>query len=317
MNAQQQPNVHRIAANPAQSKHLETATMRLFGNLDVDFVHLRGTEVYEAHSRIPTSCIGTPIQDARRRDFTINALFYNLQTRQVEDWTGRGWQDLQAGRIVTPLADAHITLKDDPLRVLRAIRFAVRYQFALDSSLKEAAMHPTIHSALHIKVSRERVGKELEGMLSGKGARPVQALETIAQLKLAGSVFCWPSILGAGAGASSHRPSILGTGSGGTLACAAIQGTLAHQTLAVHTAAELESAPVRHLRQQGWEEALALLQLLPHVLLDSNHSATTITMCRPRFGPRLMRACCHWRSFCCPFAICSAPKCRNNNPIIA
>jgi tRNA nucleotidyltransferase (CCA-adding enzyme) len=66
--------------NPSQSKHLETATMKIHG-IDVDFVNLRANEVYGADSRIPTfgsargSCgpvFGAPLEDALRRDFPIN-----------------------------------------------------------------------------------------------------------------------------------------------------------------------------------------------------------------------------------------------------
>ena len=71
-----------IEANPAQSKHLATATMRLEG-FSLDFVNLR-SETYSS-SRIPDKIeFGTPLQDAERRDFTINSLFYNLNTKQVD-----------------------------------------------------------------------------------------------------------------------------------------------------------------------------------------------------------------------------------------
>jgi tRNA nucleotidyltransferase (CCA-adding enzyme) len=181
-----------IAANPSQSKHLETATMKIH-DIDCDFVHLRGGEVYSNDSRIPTlKEDATPLDDALRRDFTVNSLFYNLRKKHVEDWTGRGLTDLIADKIlVTPL-DASITFHDDPLRVLRAVRFAVRYDLALSNEIKMAAMSANVHESLHVKVSRERVGKELEGMLTGKNARPCVALNLIAELKLAGCVFEFP-----------------------------------------------------------------------------------------------------------------------------
>ena len=47
--------------------------------------------------------MGTPKQDAERRDLTINALFYNIHTKEIEDWTGQGVDDLQKGVIRTPL----------------------------------------------------------------------------------------------------------------------------------------------------------------------------------------------------------------------
>eukprot|EP00952_Eustigmatos_sp_NYUAD-ZCMA_P010956 44673-Eustigmatos_ZCMA.PRE.1 len=89
----------------------------------VDFTNL-GTETYQRDSRIPVTSFGTAEEDAYRRDFTINALFYNLNTREVEDLTGRGLTDLLGeGLIRTPLP-ARTTFLDDPLRLLRAVRFA-------------------------------------------------------------------------------------------------------------------------------------------------------------------------------------------------
>jgi tRNA nucleotidyltransferase (CCA-adding enzyme) len=101
-----------IMANPEQSKHLETATLRLLG-LPIDLVHLR-SEKYTEESRIPTIEVGTPEEDALRRDFTINSLFYNLNQQKVEDLTGRGLDDLKNGIIRTPL-DPQITLMDGVL----------------------------------------------------------------------------------------------------------------------------------------------------------------------------------------------------------
>ncbi len=129
-------NVAVIMSNPDQSKHLETARMKIRG-LWIDLVNLRSEE-YAHNSRIPTMTFGTPEQDAFRRDFTINSLFYNINTKEVEDYTGKGIEDMKLGVIRTPLP-AKETFLDDPLRVLRAVRFASRFGFALDESLVEAA----------------------------------------------------------------------------------------------------------------------------------------------------------------------------------
>jgi len=67
-----------IQANPEQSKHLETARIKLLG-FEIDLVNLR-SECYAESSRIPTIALGTPLEDAQRRDLTINALFYNINT---------------------------------------------------------------------------------------------------------------------------------------------------------------------------------------------------------------------------------------------
>lgn len=55
------------------------------------------SETYAENSRIPEMSFGTPEQDAMRRDLTINSLFYNIHTKSVEDYSGRGVQDLKTG----------------------------------------------------------------------------------------------------------------------------------------------------------------------------------------------------------------------------
>jgi tRNA nucleotidyltransferase (CCA-adding enzyme) len=218
--------------------------MRVCG-LDVDFLNLRGEEVYEQGSRIPTTRFGTPREDAERRDFTMNSLFYNLHTQSVEDWLDRGLTDLREERLVTPL-NALRTFEDDPLRVLRAIRFAVRYKFDLHPDIRHAATHHEIHRALHVKISRERVGKELESMLSGKNARPVAALMTLSDLMLAGSVFCLP------------LPEINSVRS--------LRGSLCGYPFDFDTLEGAESEPARLARSIGWQAARAHLDLLPDAM---------------------------------------------------
>jgi hypothetical protein len=101
MQGQETHSVAVIMSNPDQSKHLETARMKIRG-LWVDLVNLRSEE-YAHNSRIPTMTFGTPEQDALRRDFTINSLFYNINEGVVEDLTGRGIADMKQGIIRTPL----------------------------------------------------------------------------------------------------------------------------------------------------------------------------------------------------------------------
>lgn len=154
-----------IQANPEKSKHLETVTTKIFG-FDVDFVNLR-KETYTEESRNPQMVSGTPTEDALRRDATINALFYNLHTSEVEDLTGRGLEDMKRRIIKTPL-DPYQTFMDDPLRVLRAIRFASRLGWEIDVGDERAMSDQKIHEAFKHKITRERVGIELTKMLEGK-----------------------------------------------------------------------------------------------------------------------------------------------------
>eukprot|EP00698_Gefionella_okellyi_P023689 TRINITY_DN815_c0_g1_i1.p1 TRINITY_DN815_c0_g1~~TRINITY_DN815_c0_g1_i1.p1 ORF type:complete len:294 (+),score=48.79 TRINITY_DN815_c0_g1_i1:261-1142(+) len=192
---------HKIHSNPAKSKHLETATLSLqIGNhhMDVDFVNLR-SETYSADSRIPTMAFGSPLDDAKRRDFTINSLFFNITDNRLEDWTGQGRADLAAGIIRTPV-DPHATLLDDPLRALRAVRFAARLGFSLADDLIAAIPHPTTLRHLVQKVSRERRGIELNGIAvdaakalqMGVYAAAVHGIFLLSKLNLYQSVFTIP-----------------------------------------------------------------------------------------------------------------------------
>ncbi|KAL6007703.1 hypothetical protein ACLOJK_033204 [Asimina triloba] len=144
-----------IQSNPDQSKHLETARMRIF-DAWIDFVNLR-SETYVDNSRIPAMKFGTAEEDAYRRDLTINSLFYNINNDSVEDLTGRG----------------------------------ARFGFLLDEGLKKAAADEEVIVALAGKVSRERIGHEIDLMMSG--SHPVQAMAYIRDLKLFSVVFSLPN----------------------------------------------------------------------------------------------------------------------------
>ena len=152
-----------VKENPLQSKHIRTASFRFHG-LDLDVNNLR-SESYTEDSRIPEVKFAShPSEDALRRDFTVNALYYNLNTEQVEDFTGTGLADLDAHVIRTPLP-AKQTFIDDPLRVLRAIRFSTRFGFRLDGEIVEAWKDEAVQAGLSSKVSRERIGIEIGKMM--------------------------------------------------------------------------------------------------------------------------------------------------------
>mmetsp|Transcript_1069 Transcript_1069/g.3329 ORF Transcript_1069/g.3329 Transcript_1069/m.3329 type:complete len:526 (+) Transcript_1069:101-1678(+) len=179
-----------IHKNSEKSKHLETARVKVLG-LNIDLVNLR-TETYTEDSRIPMAEIGTPLEDALRRDLTINSLFYNINGGYVEDFTGVGLQHLQKKIIKTPLPPV-TTLLDDPLRVLRAIRFANRFNFNVDKDLYSAFCDKQVHKALSEKVSRERIGQEVDLMVTS--SRPLQAIGLICEVGIFHIVFRLPDSL--------------------------------------------------------------------------------------------------------------------------
>jgi len=79
---------------------------------------------------------GTPEEDAFRRDFTINALFYDIADFSVIDYVG-GLEDLRAG-IVRSIGDPHVRLREDPVRMIRAIALAARLDFTIEPGLLDA-----------------------------------------------------------------------------------------------------------------------------------------------------------------------------------
>lgn len=176
-----------IQRNPDQSKHLETATMRVM-DVWLDLVNLR-TETYSHDSRIPDVAIGTPLEDAMRRDLTINALFYNINTCAIEDHTKKGFDDIRARIIRTPLPPL-TTLLDDPLRALRAVRFASRLNFKFDPELFQACRDPRVHEALGAKVSRERISTEIDRVMASEN--PSHAVGLLVELGLFEVVFRMP-----------------------------------------------------------------------------------------------------------------------------
>ncbi|KAJ1873328.1 CCA tRNA nucleotidyltransferase, mitochondrial [Coemansia sp. RSA 990] len=185
--AQQTSHIAKISSNPERSKHLETATVRVLGQC-VDFVHLR-SEAYEETSRIPVVRFGTPREDALRRDITINALFFNIHSQAIEDFTNQGLEDLRRGVVRTPM-DPVQTFRDDPLRVLRVLRFASRFGFAIDGETQRALGLDEVKRDLDVKISRERVGIEVEKMAAGPD--PLLSIRLILQNGLYANVFRAP-----------------------------------------------------------------------------------------------------------------------------
>lgn len=103
----------------------------------------------------------TPQQDAARRDFTINGMFFDPLEDQVIDYVG-GQEDLRR-QIVRAIGDADARIDEDKLRMLRAVRFAATYEFELEDGTLQALRR---HAAELSVVSAERVAEEMRRMLA-------------------------------------------------------------------------------------------------------------------------------------------------------
>jgi tRNA nucleotidyltransferase/poly(A) polymerase len=123
----------------------------------------------------------SPQEDAQRRDFTINGLFLDPLSGEVHDYVG-GREDLKAG-VVRAIGVPAMRFGEDHLRMLRAIRFAAAFGFALDGETR-AAIEKMTH--LVTTVSPERIAAELRAMVSRPGRR--RALELLDETGLAREV---------------------------------------------------------------------------------------------------------------------------------
>lgn len=147
--------------NVSYFKNFGTAMLR-WNDIEVEFVGAR-KESYRRGSRKPIVEEGSIEDDQRRRDFTINALAIALHTAQWGELIDPfdGLADLEFGVIRTPL-NPEITYSDDPLRMLRAIRFSNRFGYMIDDE-SFAAIKST---AERIKiVSFERISDELNKIM--------------------------------------------------------------------------------------------------------------------------------------------------------
>src|SRR6266849_899957 len=103
---------------------------------------------------------GSPLQDARRRDFTINALFYNIADFSVIDYVG-GLEDVEAKR-VRVIGDPDVRFREDPVRMMRAVEFASRLGFSIEPATWDAILR---HRAEILKASAPRVSEEILELL--------------------------------------------------------------------------------------------------------------------------------------------------------
>jgi tRNA nucleotidyltransferase/poly(A) polymerase len=156
------------ASDEGQGPHVTGQSRRRRGHHDEHGI-VRRDNVY-----------GTPEEDAFRRDFTVNALFYDIATQSVIDYTG-GLDDLHHKRIVS-IGDPAVRFTEDPVRMLRAAVFAARLGFTMDDAV-EAAIDS--HGGLIQKASPARLLEEYFKILrSGHAEATFRELHRVGLLEL-------------------------------------------------------------------------------------------------------------------------------------
>ncbi|MGR3973621.1 MAG: CCA tRNA nucleotidyltransferase [Candidatus Rhabdochlamydia sp.] len=132
----------------------------VIGKHHFEVATFRQDEPYLDGRRPSGFSLATPQQDAWRRDFTLNGLFYDPLTQDVLDFVG-GVSDLKTG-IIRAIGDPLMRLNEDKLRMIRAIRYAVRFNFPIEAQTQE-----TISSLAHTlfpSVAIERIWQEFQKM---------------------------------------------------------------------------------------------------------------------------------------------------------
>lgn len=145
--------------------------------LKVQVATFRNDGTYTDGRRPDTVTFSSPEEDAQRRDFTINGLFFDPVRNEVIDYVG-GQDDLQA-KVLRAIGDPVARFSEDKLRILRAVRIAARFELTIDPATRDAAtaMAPQIQA-----VSAERIAEELRKILAHRNR--VRGAELLADFDL-------------------------------------------------------------------------------------------------------------------------------------
>ena len=141
----------RLAHVRFGDKVIETATFRRNAQTVCEIIE------HAAEGPMEDNTFGTPETDAYRRDFTVNGLFYNIEDFSVIDWVG-GMKDIE-GKVIRSIGDPNIRFREDPVRMMRAVKFAARLGFTIERKTLAAMKrhHACILTAAVPRVSAVRV----------------------------------------------------------------------------------------------------------------------------------------------------------------
>ena len=148
--------------------------------LVADFVMARKEVGYILGTRKPILELGTLEDDLRRRDFTLNALAKDLDGTIVDLFEGR--KHLEEGILVTPLNPIK-TFFDDPLRMIRALRFSITKGFDIDPEVWDAMFEPGLIEHLNKVVSKERIQGEVSKMMKHDTVSTLRLLAKIDKIE--------------------------------------------------------------------------------------------------------------------------------------
>ncbi len=159
------------------------------GGVVVEVATFRADGPYTDSRRPDSVRFATPEEDAHRRDFTVNGLFMDPASGEVIDFVG-GRADV-AGRVLRAIGSPHERIREDRLRMLRAARFAARFDLEIEPQTVDAIR---AHASELAGVSRERIGIEIRKIV--EHPRRVHGAELVESLGLDAAVFAEPHTTG-------------------------------------------------------------------------------------------------------------------------
>jgi poly(A) polymerase len=166
-----------ISSNPVFYQQFGTALIYL-DNHKIELVMTR-SESYQPHSRYPQVRFATVLEDTLRRDFTINAMYLRVSDGEILDLSGKGKDDLD-NKIIRATGNPQVVFREDPLRILRAIRFAVTLDFMIEPDTLQGIKDST---ACLADLSAKAVDTEYRKIFSPLNS--AKALELFRKLSLA------------------------------------------------------------------------------------------------------------------------------------
>lgn len=165
-------------SEPSVFHDYHTAKFRLaeYPEIELESVQTRKESYPDRESRNPVTSYGTHEEDCMRRDLTVNALYQNVSTGEIVDITGKGLEDIRDHIIRTP-GDPYRTYDEDPLRILRCVRFAARFGWEIEKETLAAMVEMVPRMSI---LTPARISEEFLKMLQDD--RPAMAVELLCSI---------------------------------------------------------------------------------------------------------------------------------------
>lgn len=152
--------------------------LKEFPSIEIEVVQTRKEQYKDVNSRNPEVVFGTLEEDCKRRDLTINSLYYDISKEKCLDMTGLGLSDIE-NHVIRTTNNPDIIFSDDPLRIMRCIRFSCRYGWDIEETTFNGMKNNSERLSI---ITTERIQDEFNKMLLSDN--PVQALNKLMEINV-------------------------------------------------------------------------------------------------------------------------------------